>query len=73
MGEQPGDLPVVSGSTNPDAKSRMAFEHHFPLAVGTLMPQVMAHEVEHADGSTTSILYLVREGHDFPPPGGSAR
>jgi hypothetical protein len=58
--------------TNPDARTRMAFEHHFGVAVGQLLPQLQVQTIEHDDGSATSIVYLAREGHDFPAPKSSA-
>jgi hypothetical protein len=58
--------------TNPDPKARMAFEHHFGLSVGMLLPQLQVQTIQHDDGSATSIVYLAREGHDFPAPKSSA-
>jgi hypothetical protein len=57
---------------NPDPRARMVFEHHFTLAVGQLLPQVLAQTTQHEDGSATSIVYLAREGHSFPSPGSPA-
>lgn len=58
--------------TNPDTRARMAFENHFGLAVGRLLPQLQVQTIQHDDGSATSIVFLAREGHDFPTPGSSA-
>jgi hypothetical protein len=54
--------------TNPDPRARMVFEHHFGIGVGQLLPQLQVQTIEHDDGSATSIVYLAREGHDFPSP-----
>lgn len=58
--------------TNPDVRARMAFEHHFGLAVGQLLPQLQVQTTQHDDGSATSIVFLAREGHDLPTPGSAA-
>ncbi len=50
----------------------MVFEHHFGLAVGQLLPQLQVQTIPHDDGSATSIVFLAREGHDFPTPGSPA-
>lgn len=38
----------------------------FPLAVGASLPGMTLHRTENDDGSATAVIYLTREGHDFP-------
>jgi hypothetical protein len=39
-----------------------------PSVVGGLLPRMTVDQVEYADDSMSTIVYLAREGHDFPGP-----
>jgi hypothetical protein len=54
--------------THKDRQARGAFEGQLIMAVAPLLPQAMMQTVENEDGSTSSVLYLARDGHDFPQP-----
>ncbi|MGH8656002.1 MAG: hypothetical protein ACREYE_29175 [Gammaproteobacteria bacterium] len=54
--------------THKDRQARAAFRSQFIQAVAQLLPRAMMQPVENEDGSTSSVLYLARDGHDFPQP-----
>lgn len=48
-----------------EAKLRK-FQHLFPFRVSQVLPRLMMHRIENADGSITTYLYLARQGHRLP-------
>ncbi|MGQ0443644.1 MAG: hypothetical protein ACT4O2_00590 [Beijerinckiaceae bacterium] len=48
-----------------EAKLR-EFQRLFPLRVSQVLPRLMMHRIENADGSVTTYLYLARQGHRLP-------
>jgi hypothetical protein len=52
--------------THKDRQARAVFEQRFMPAVAQLLPQAMSRTVENENGSTSSVVYLARDGHDFP-------
>jgi hypothetical protein len=54
--------------TNKDPQARSAFELRFFMAVAQLLPRATLRTVENQDGSSSTVLYLARDGHDFPQP-----
>jgi hypothetical protein len=52
--------------TNQDPQARFAFELQFLIAVAQLLPRATLRTVENQDGSSSTVLYLARDGHDFP-------
>jgi hypothetical protein len=52
--------------THKDRQARVVFEQQFILAVAELLPQVMMQTVESENGTSSTILYLVRDGYDLP-------
>ena len=48
-----------------EAKLR-EFQHLFPFKVAQVLPRLMMHRMDNADGSITTYLYLAREGHRLP-------
>lgn len=48
-----------------EAKLRK-FQHLFPFKVSQVLPRLMMHRIENADGSITTYLYLARQGHHLP-------
>jgi hypothetical protein len=54
--------------THKDRHGRSVFEQRLSAAVAELSPQAMIQTVENEDGSISTVLYLARDGHDFPQP-----
>jgi hypothetical protein len=54
--------------THKDPQAGSAFELQFIMAVAQLLPRAMLRAVENEDGSISTVLYLARDGHDFPQP-----
>ncbi|MGH9894389.1 MAG: hypothetical protein ACREA0_20875, partial [bacterium] len=54
--------------THKDRQAQALFEQRFMPAVAQLLPQAMPRTVKNEDGSTSSVVYLARDGHDFPQP-----
>jgi hypothetical protein len=52
--------------THTDPHARLVFAQQFLVAVAPLLPQAMMQAVENKDGSISTVLYLTRDGHDFP-------
>lgn len=52
--------------THKDRQAQVAFESQFIMAIAQLLPQATLRTVENEDGSSSTVLYLAREGHDFP-------
>jgi hypothetical protein len=52
--------------THIDQHARSVFARQFLVAVAPLLPQAMMQAVETKDGSVSTVLYLARDGHDFP-------
>ncbi|MCI0655125.1 MAG: hypothetical protein L0Y39_11700 [Methylococcaceae bacterium] len=48
-----------------EAKLR-EFQRVFPFKVSQVLPRLMMHRIENADGSITTYLYLARQGHRLP-------
>lgn len=48
-----------------EAKLR-EFQRLFPFKVAEVLPRLMMHRVDNADGSITTYLYLARQGHRLP-------
>ncbi|MGH8537387.1 MAG: hypothetical protein ACREXM_13215 [Gammaproteobacteria bacterium] len=48
-----------------EAKLR-EFQRLFPFKVSQVLPRLMMHRIENADGSITTNLYLARQGHRLP-------
>lgn len=49
-----------------EAKLR-EFQRLFPFKVSQVLPNLMMHRIENADGSITTYLYLARQGYRLPP------
>lgn len=47
-------------------EQRRQFEGTFPLSVGEVLPRAVMHTEKHEDGSSTSTVYLARDGYRFP-------
>jgi hypothetical protein len=54
--------------THKDPQARAVFEGQLIMAVAQLLPQATMQTVEDEDGSSSTVLYLARDGHDFPQP-----
>jgi hypothetical protein len=52
--------------THKDRQAQAVFEGRFMMAVAQLLPQATLRTVENEDGSRSTVLYLARDGHDFP-------
>ncbi len=53
--------------THPNPTARADFMLRFPMAVGLVLPSMTVRPIEGDDGSSTSSIYLTREGHELPP------
>lgn len=51
---------------NKDPQARAIFEGQFIRDIAELLPQVTMRTVENEDGSTTTVLYLARNGYELP-------
>lgn len=51
-----------------DRQAQAVFEGRFIMAVAQLLPQATLRTVKNEDGSRSTVLYLARDGHDFPQP-----
>jgi hypothetical protein len=55
-------------ATHKDPQARGAFEGQLIMTVAQLLPRATLRAVENEDGSISTVLYLARDGHDFPQP-----
>lgn len=55
--------------THKDLEARSAFERQFFAAIAQVLPQAMLQTVENGDGSINTVMYLLRDCHDFPKLG----
>jgi len=53
--------------THPNPIARADFMLRFPMKVGQVLPSMTVRPIEGDDGSSTSSIYLAREGHELPP------
>jgi hypothetical protein len=49
-----------------DANSEGLKIEEFPMKVGQELPNIMANQVKESDGSTTTVLYLSKDGFALP-------
>jgi hypothetical protein len=56
---------VEVGHDNPATRAK--FESRFHFKVSELLPRLTMHHVEQDDGSSSTVIYLARAGHRFPP------